>query len=236
MTLIPTFATLAALTLALSLASAAQAQTAINPSNSYPIRITAPGAYKLTGNLVTNQQTAIEVSVPGVSIDLNGYSLIGSGRVCSQAQYSWALVCTTNNAGESAGVNGPEGVTVRNGSIQGFGYGVHIAGGRVENLLLRHNYAGVLHKYSGLPDNSTPPLLLDGLAVEANDGIGIYIKSGLITRSVIKGNGAGVQGTQWAVMNDSTVYRNQRGVTTLPTRGTRVFDNQVDFPGGAQTY
>lgn len=222
--------------LSLALAGSAFAQTSINPTSSYPIRISTPGSYKLMGNLITNNQTAIEVTVPGVTIDLNGFSLIGSGRVCSQTQYSWSLTCNANITGPSAGVSGMDGVTLRNGTIQGFQFGVNIMGGRVENMLLRYNFAAVLQAASGLSDNSVPSLTLDGLAIESNAGIGAYIKSGLITRSVIKGNNVGVQGTQWVSISESSVYRNNHGVIGVPIRGTRVFDNQVDFPAGAQSY
>jgi len=48
-------------------------------SSGYPVTITNPGSYRLTGNLTTSNvdTTLISVSADSVTIDLNGFALIG---------------------------------------------------------------------------------------------------------------------------------------------------------------
>ena len=41
----------------------------------FPVTITLPGSYRLTGNLVVSQGTAILISVDDVTFDLNGFSI-----------------------------------------------------------------------------------------------------------------------------------------------------------------
>jgi hypothetical protein len=60
-------------------------------SSGYPVTITEPGSFRLTGNLTTSNvdTTLISISADNVTIDLNGFSLIGpvtcsgSPNVCS---------------------------------------------------------------------------------------------------------------------------------------------------------
>ncbi len=106
----------------------------------FPVTISQPGSYRLSGNLTLPDRdtTAIVVTADLVTIDLNGFSIIGP------------VVCTPNptrcelpgsgigvQAGEVGGNPGPSGVRVLNGTIRGTGYdGVLItgAGGMVQGV------------------------------------------------------------------------------------------------------
>lgn len=67
--------------------------------------ISAPGSYFLTGNITgVSGKNGILITASSVTIDLNGFALIGSGL-----------------AGIAAGSSGPVNITVRNGSIQNSG-------------------------------------------------------------------------------------------------------------------
>src|SRR5882757_8656039 len=47
----------------------------------FPISITQPGSYRLSGNLTVPASTAgIEISASNVTIDLNGFSLLAPAR------------------------------------------------------------------------------------------------------------------------------------------------------------
>jgi hypothetical protein len=69
----------------------------------YPISITQPGSYRLTGNLITaGRATAIRISSDDVTLDLNGFSVIGNGQ-----------------AADGIAIQGAN-VELRNGTVRGF--------------------------------------------------------------------------------------------------------------------
>jgi parallel beta-helix repeat protein len=97
----------------------------------FPIVITEPGSYRLTSNLVVPDAntTAIRVESRDVTIDLNGFAILGP-VVCSGIPVS----CNSTGAGGygivtrgNAGTR--ENVTVRNGTVRGMGAdGVYLDG------------------------------------------------------------------------------------------------------------
>jgi hypothetical protein len=85
-----------------------------------PFNITAPGTYVLTGNLTSPLTSyglgAINISTPiagRVVLDLNGFTLTGNGVF---------------STGVTIGYNAPspntDSITIRNGTLTNFGYGV----------------------------------------------------------------------------------------------------------------
>jgi hypothetical protein len=106
---------------AFSLLSALSAQAANIKITSLPFAITAPGTYVVTGNLAfpaTTNVAAITIStaIQGpVIVDLKGFTLTGA------AGDSIGV-----GIGVFAGTNGPNSypITVRNGSLTNFGFGV----------------------------------------------------------------------------------------------------------------
>jgi hypothetical protein len=78
----------------------------------YPVTISIPGAFQLDSNLfVSSNKIGIQVTSKNVTIDLNGYTLQGSG-------VAWY--------GIAGGVNN---VTIRNGTIDSFLYdGINSSG------------------------------------------------------------------------------------------------------------
>lgn len=73
----------------------------------FPIVITAPGSYYLTESITESSgNDGIQVNASGVTIDLNGFELVGTGGV-------------------QIGVNAPAAIsnlTIRNGVVRGWGY------------------------------------------------------------------------------------------------------------------
>jgi hypothetical protein len=106
---------------AFSLLSALSVQAANIKITSLPFAITAPGTYVITGNLnfqTTTNVAAITIStaIQGpVIVDLKGFTLTGG------AGDSIGV-----GIGVFAGTNGPNSypITVRNGSLTNFGFGV----------------------------------------------------------------------------------------------------------------
>jgi hypothetical protein len=81
------------------------------PSGNALFRISQPGSYYLTGNIsVTSPGSAVLIAVPGVTLDLNGFTITGNG-------------------GNSVGVAFYESTTVRNGHLRSLGFGISGTGG-----------------------------------------------------------------------------------------------------------
>ena len=117
-----------------------------------PLAITKPGTYYLTQNIVVSGATCngINVTANNVTVDLNGFTI----STTASSTYSASV--------DNSGIYAPNvsNLTVRNGSINGFFYGVFIAasansqgaiddsisyGHLVEDLRLNHNtVVGVL--------------------------------------------------------------------------------------------
>jgi len=105
-------------------------RTAINAANTRgdansTFRITQPGSYYLVGNLAgENAKHGIEVAASGVTIDLNGFALLG-------VPGSLSAIAT----------DGPRSdIAIRNGSISGWGgAGINLtAGGTCPNSIIEH--------------------------------------------------------------------------------------------------
>ena len=95
---------------------------------SLPCTITVPGNYCLRKNLSTSYSyRAIFISASNVTLDLNGYTLQGTGT----ATASGVGVCTDS---------GTKMVNVQNGTIAGFSSGVMYAGvtvGAIQSLTVQ---------------------------------------------------------------------------------------------------
>jgi hypothetical protein len=110
------------------------ARGSITPGDApgFPVTISQPGSYRLAGNLRVSDMitTAIEITADNVTLDLNGFSIIGPN------------VCTPNptmcNQGGGVGVHAgsfstgtiaPSGVRVMNGTVRGMGFhGIRLSG------------------------------------------------------------------------------------------------------------
>jgi len=82
--------------------------------NQLPLRITEPGLYRLAGDLQYRESRgqAISIEADNVTIDLNGHTLSGSGGPSTLARGINANNCSR--------------ITITNGSIRGFYFGVDI--------------------------------------------------------------------------------------------------------------
>jgi len=111
----------------------------------FPVTISQPGSYRLTGNLTVSDlnTTAIQISADFVTLDLNGFSIVGPA-VCTTRPIT---ACPPSGAGtgiEAASQvstgqppAGPRGVRVLNGSVRGMGlFGILLrdAGSYVERI------------------------------------------------------------------------------------------------------
>jgi parallel beta-helix repeat protein len=104
----------------------------------YPVTITSPGSYRLTGNLIfSNANTdAIVVSSEGVSVDLNGFTISGITQ-CGPGPCS----NTGSGRGVTTSSDAIRSLAVRNGTISHMGNAGVNAGAfaHVENVTVVSN-------------------------------------------------------------------------------------------------
>jgi len=185
----------------------------------FPVTITAPGSYALTGNLsvLDANVTAIVVDAEGVTIDLRGFEIAGP-LSCSCCPVS------CSDSGTGAGIkNGVvsfsgRGSTIRNGTVRGFASGgvvVNVFQLRVEDIHATQNGGdGILvggasvvtgsianlNRTDGFSGNGRGVVFGD-CAAENNGGIG-FRNASVVQSSTSSGNiGAGVSGSSMTVSN-----------------------------------
>jgi len=177
-------------------ATSSHAQTSIFQgwSSKFPYYVTAPGSYKLTSNIVAPAgDNAIIVDGPGVTIDLNGYSIQGpiscTSSSCNSSDLTYGIYfnAATNNTG-----------IVKNGFISGFGVGV---GGNygltVEYLNVSSCQVGI-NVYSGVIDHNV---------VTNCQYDGIYASLATVTNNSVYNNAAGIYLYEGFV-GENTAYNN----------------------------
>lgn len=140
----------------------------------FPVTISLPGSYRLTGNLTVPDAntTAIQLTADNVAIDLNGFSIIGP-TVCGFSLAGCSPI------GQGVGVGGARAfITVVNGGIRGMGrFAVQISyGALVKNVHATSNGS------TGF-DGGSDGIVSDN-RVSYNGGSGILVGAG----SVVSGN------------------------------------------------
>ena len=160
----------------------------------YPITITQPGSYRLTGNLtVPNANTnGIEINVQNVTIDLNGFAILGP-VTCSEFP-----TITCSGSGTGSGIVGLvfANLVVRNGFIQGMGRdGVFMLSGSVDSVQANQNAR------SGI--NVTSGTVRDSIA-RANGVRGIEVDFGAAIRNVLNHNPVGLSVSSTTSYNGNT--------------------------------
>ncbi len=94
-------------------------RTAISPpGGNFPITISKPGSYYLTGNVYCNQVNthAIEITCNDATIDLNGFTISGPNR--EDDQYSCGIYAYNKDT-----------ISVKNGRVWGFACGLDLTEG-----------------------------------------------------------------------------------------------------------
>jgi hypothetical protein len=172
-------------------------QATVNAAGGFPYKITQPGSYKLSGNLVVSatDTNGIDIQTSNVTIDLNGFTI--SGQVSCTG--SGAGLSCVDGFGSTFGITSavftspstPNGTTVRNGSVVGFSFGVELLGtnNRVEEV----NASG-------------------------NSGLGLVVSNGVVRRNNASGNGNGGISTGSSTVTENVANFNH-GVGLLASGG-----------------
>lgn len=140
------------------------------PIRTVPMTINQPGSYYLTKNFtVGSGQFGLLVTVPNVSIDLNGFTLSG------QAGGAVGITASTPDVG----------IDISNGTIEGMqGFGIelpNVAGVRIDNMRLLDNQGGGADLGNGCS--------VTGCDVRENGGPGLRVRAGgSVADSTLAGN------------------------------------------------
>jgi hypothetical protein len=197
----------------------------------FPIVINLPGIYRLSSNLVVpNENTsAIVVNVNNVTIDLNGFAILGP-NVCFTDTIHVAQPCTKpgTGIGVDAGTQTPlivENTRVLNGTINGMG-GIGIfanVNARIEKMNISSNGSYGISTLGGE--------VLDTL-VRGNGNTGILTTGAIIrdSRSIFN-RGYGISTTAASVISGSVVATNLSYGLVL-SANTRYVDNVIDDNNG----
>ena len=159
-------------------------QAIVEANGGFPYVISEPGSYILTGNLTVPDEntTAIEVQADHVTLDLNGFAIIGPVQCTAE---NGSVSCSPEGTGIGVWGQFPTAATVvRNGSVRGMGrFGVRISSGLVEGVRALENRVAGISAGTGI--------VRDCLA-ESNGSFGIEIfSSGAVEHSVALFNPAG---------------------------------------------
>ena len=198
-------------------------QVKVIKAGGFPYVIGRVGSYRLTSNLYVTiaadpkNTNAIQVDAQDVTIDLNGFSILGPA-VCSGNPVTSCI-----NTGTGVGVSSFESVVVRNGTIQGMGSaGIALRGGSVERI----------HAIGNGSDGIYGAEVVRNCVSEVNGQTGFFIPGGLITGSIATGNKAdGIfVATEATVSGNNSSFNGRNGITfgnTGVVNGTGVVSNNT---------
>ena len=166
----------------------------------FPVTITQPGSYILASNLDLRQlsnpkdQTAIQVAVDNVRIDLNGFSIIGITSCAGTPP-------TCNLRGTGRGISSTNrGITLVNGTVRGMGGdGINVGDGAlIENVQATSNGLDGIH----VGNAST----VRGSKAQSNADDGIMAgDAATLTGNTAQGNGDdGIEAGQGSTVTGNT--------------------------------
>jgi parallel beta-helix repeat protein len=169
----------------------------------FPVTITQPGSYQLQSNLVVPAAitTAILVTVDNVTIDLNGFAILGP-TVCTGSGKT--LVCNPTGTGKGVDAGNQQNIKVYNGTVKGMG-----------NI-------GIL---------SGSGAIIESMRVIGNGGDGIFVNSGTVNNNMAIGNSDdGIEvGTSGTVSGNTATGNRAAGfvVNSGTVSGNTVTDNGI---------
>jgi len=204
----------------------------------FPVTLSTPGSYRLTGNLNVGNDpnlSAVDITADDVSLDLNGFEIAGP-VTCTIGAGGSVSTCATSGGSASGIIVAGSRARVRNGTVRGFAQsGVSINTNPSTPSTPPTTIQGLIATSNGLRGiSSFPPLLVEkskviqngetgilasvnsvvsGCLAEANGSAGISVGPG----SVVTGNtasrnaGVGISADSRSVIQDNVASNNQQG-------------------------
>jgi hypothetical protein len=182
-------------------------QASVRADGGFPFKITKSGSYKLTSNLTVPAGTdGVDILAPDVTLDLNGFSIIGPVVCAVNFEPATCPAPTAGvgiRAGGDEGPSGPGDVKVLNGSVRGMGStGIFMTG-----------------------DGS----LVQKVSAESNAGTGMVVAGSVVDSSAI-GNGS--TGIFASIVRDSEAASNAKDGIVLDARGGVAIGDLSSINGG----
>jgi hypothetical protein len=200
------------------------AQDPRTPISSLPYKITAEGSYYLTANLTaTGSGAGITISANNVTLDLNGFALVGGG------------------SGSVTGINVPaaqKNILIRNGTVRGWTNGginaSNASNSVIQGIRLSNNTASsIFFNIAGLSigNGST---VKDCFVAQNTNSTGISVgNASTVSGCVARGNsaGAGIRVTDSCYVLGNISDSNGTGITM--GSGNRIESNSCTFNASA---
>ena len=193
----------------------------ITPSDTpgFPVTIDAPGSYVLTSDLTgaTVSETGILITTGEVTIDLNGFTLLGNTTCTGSGS---AISCSAASGLTLVGIDavGQSNIRIHNGRVIGWNVNMRVGdAGIIEDVVTRWSFATAI--FAG--NAST----IRNVTAYENRIAGIDVaQSSVIESSIARGNGArGLAAEAESVVRGNTSSEN--GADGLFCRGCTVLDN-----------
>ncbi len=199
-------------------------QAKVMAAGGFPYTITANGSYRLTGNLtVSAAKDGIDVLANYLTIDLNGFSILGPGN----------SVTTVTGINASAS----KGITVENGTVNDFGVGVNVGFfGIVRNVHADQNGDGIQvgdnTVVEGCTANNSTTVGFGGFGIECSKVCAISgntVNGGASEGIVCSGNGCLISGNSASantntgigclgsacLISSNTLFNNAHGINAF---------------------
>ena len=199
-----------------------------------PFNITKSGSYQLQGNFVTTNanRTAILVTADNVTIDLNGFAIIGP-NVCTGVP----LVCNNSGTGIGIDANDRQNIKVYNGTVRGMGdIGIRTGyGAIIESVRVVSNGGnGISISGSGTVSGNTATFngshgiavgnngtgTVSGNTVTFNGGNGITVFVGTVSGNSVTFNGGNGIAVIGGTVSGNTVTGNGDNGIAVGNNGT----------------
>ncbi len=167
-------------------------------SPGFPVSINTPGYYVLTGNLtVPNQNTtAIQINVNNVTIDLNGFAILGP-NICATDGFNVAEPCTLP------------------ATLPNVGYGIDAGTAVAFNVSNTRVINGTIDGMGAIGIFANVNARIEKVNVSNCGSYGIYTFGGVILDSLVRGNGASGIVTTGAIIRDSrSIFNRGYGIQT----------------------
>jgi parallel beta-helix repeat protein len=198
-------------------------QAKVLAAGGFPYSISSRGSYRLTSNLKPPASTdGIDVSAANITVDLNGFAIIGPGS------------STVGPVGINASTVGA--VTVENGTVTGFGIGVEVGNfGIVRNVHADVNGSGIQAGFDALVEDCTAnnctlsiePAIncggastISGNTANGNANIGIACQGNgcVVSGNTANANGVGIDCTgSGCLISGNVVFNNTTGIEAADT-------------------
>jgi hypothetical protein len=178
----------------------------------FPVTLSVPGAYKLTGNLVVPASVSgVVITAAGVTLDMNGFNISGPIACTVASSQTPSVTCPSSNVNTTGVDFQSTGASLRNGNVRGFWLGAaFVGGGAIEGVLVEHNrYFGVYTH----PAFGGARTLITNVRASVNGSYGFALSEAVVQGSSAAYNGYdGFSGSDYSVLDSSAIGNGRYGI------------------------